>query len=71
MVEAGGLEPPTIDVKGRCSKPSELHLIVWSGWEDLNLRLPASKAGTLTGLRHIQELVEVEGIEPSTSRLKT
>lgn len=44
--------------------------IGWSGWSDLNRRLPASKAGTLTGLSYIQTmcLELAAGFEPATSR---
>lgn len=48
-----GLEPPTRWFEASRSIPLS-YMGEWSGWQDLNLRLPASKAGTLAGLSYTQ-----------------
>ena len=48
-----GFEPATNNLEGCCSIQFELRTsIIFSEWHDLNMRLPAPKAGTLTGLRY-------------------
>lgn len=43
--------------------PPVRHFIRWSGRQDLNLRLPGSKPGTLTKLSYAQtETVRVAGV---------
>lgn len=61
-----GLEPTTFCVSGRRSKPTELHDYLLSGWQDLNLRPPAPKAGAIPSYATPRNfLAEGEGLEPS------